>query len=437
MYDESRFFKIAWALADAAGKIPAFRREPNPRGVTMRKYLLLGSIMGLAVPCVVGAGPEVLPAPAALPGPVYNAQPIDFWLEALGERDYRVRENAATALGKIGPPAAGAVPALIESLSDRYVSVRLAAVHALSRMGPAKTAVPALAKLLEAGPATFDVDLAVAATQTLARLGPDAQAAVEPLRRLLAVRDADFKRRWPDRPGATLQLREAAAAALADVHDPSGTGRVIALLMSQKSFNLADPRRDLDVPDLERRLQLLGRAMKDPAVDTRVLALEMIGQLVSRAKQHRDIEALKEILKELYKITEKKPEDVKEADKGKDGDKKKEADKVKNGDKKKDGEKDVEKEKDGDKERDAKRVYDAAMGARLAIEERARDSTAELIGKLTDPRARKEAIDALAGWLPDGREVLLRAVAEVQSRDTADLILQALEPKKKNPPPGK
>src|SRR5882672_1444287 len=67
-----------------------------------------------------------------------------------GGRYYSVREEAASALGTIGPSATNAVPALIEALNDEKPRVQWAAAAALGNIGPdAKAAVPALIKRVE------------------------------------------------------------------------------------------------------------------------------------------------------------------------------------------------------------------------------------------------------------------------------------------------
>jgi len=67
-------------------------------------------------------------------------------LTALKSNDTQTRTCAATALGKIGPSASGAVQALIGALeSDRDYGVRSSAAAALGAIGPgAKAALPAL-----------------------------------------------------------------------------------------------------------------------------------------------------------------------------------------------------------------------------------------------------------------------------------------------------
>ena len=71
-------------------------------------------------------------------------------IEALGNPDPEVREQAARALSLIGPKATAAVPELIKLLDDDAEPVRRQAARALGQIGPAaKSAVPALIRRLE------------------------------------------------------------------------------------------------------------------------------------------------------------------------------------------------------------------------------------------------------------------------------------------------
>jgi HEAT repeat protein len=89
------------------------------------------------------------------------------------------RTFAVTALGDLGP---GAVPALIKALDDTEPGVRKLAVVTLDKVG-AKDAVPNLAALLDKD--TGDLALRHAIVLALGRLGPDAEAAVPALGRVL------------------------------------------------------------------------------------------------------------------------------------------------------------------------------------------------------------------------------------------------------------
>jgi HEAT repeat protein len=64
---------------------------------------------------------------------------------ALKDPHADVRDRAAQALARIGPPASQAVPALVDALRDPDWRVRRSAARALGQIGPAaEAAVPAL-----------------------------------------------------------------------------------------------------------------------------------------------------------------------------------------------------------------------------------------------------------------------------------------------------
>jgi HEAT repeat protein len=84
-----------------------------------------------------------------------------------------LRLEAARALGKLGPAAAVAVPALIAALQERNLNLRLAAVSALGGVGAAAApAIPALAVAM----AGVHLVLARLAAQALSRIGLPAVA---------------------------------------------------------------------------------------------------------------------------------------------------------------------------------------------------------------------------------------------------------------------
>jgi len=88
--------------------------------------------------------------------------------DALKSPQPLVRQNAALALGEVGPEAKAAVPALAEALRDPEWVVRRQAAVALGRLGPdARPAVPALQRL------THDANSLVrkAAVEALQKVG--------------------------------------------------------------------------------------------------------------------------------------------------------------------------------------------------------------------------------------------------------------------------
>jgi HEAT repeat protein len=126
---------------------------------------------------------------------------------ALKDADLNVRREAAMALGRIGLPAWRAVPKLGAALDDRSMSVRRAAVSALAELAPrasnsvyyllAAARRPELRRqafdgLVAAGPAAVpdllvaidnreQYDARILALAALAKLGPEAHEAVQPL----------------------------------------------------------------------------------------------------------------------------------------------------------------------------------------------------------------------------------------------------------------
>ncbi|MFQ5796574.1 MAG: HEAT repeat domain-containing protein [Candidatus Bipolaricaulia bacterium] len=99
-------------------------------------------------------------------------QDINKLIEALMDDDVFVLIAAAEALGRMGPAARDAVPALVEALGDPQSLMRRHAAEALRRIGP--DAVPALIEAL------MDRDWRVsqAAAWALGEIGPDARDAV-------------------------------------------------------------------------------------------------------------------------------------------------------------------------------------------------------------------------------------------------------------------
>jgi len=102
----------------------------------------------------------------------------DFYLaKALADKNDKVREAAAFALGGVDHPSKLAIKALISALKDKDNRVQSYAVDALGHFGPeAAEAVPALVKLLR----TYKYSLYFVAT-ALGSIGPAAKDAVPAL----------------------------------------------------------------------------------------------------------------------------------------------------------------------------------------------------------------------------------------------------------------
>jgi HEAT repeat protein len=141
---------------------------------------------------------------------------IPSLIQKLHDHAEEVRESAADALAKTSPPA---VPAMINVLNDRDPSGNLRgyAAYILGKIGPgAQVAVPALIHALLQDP---QPDVRSLVARSLAEIGPGAQAALPALIRALrgeAPRSSDCRRplcfvgfRW-HRPRLRLGLRAVA-----------------------------------------------------------------------------------------------------------------------------------------------------------------------------------------------------------------------------------
>jgi NaMN:DMB phosphoribosyltransferase len=74
-----------------------------------------------------------------------HGRSVAYWLQALQDRDARLRKKAVEALGNVGSADAAVVPALIQAARDPDGGVRDAAVLALFKIAPdAPEAIPAL-----------------------------------------------------------------------------------------------------------------------------------------------------------------------------------------------------------------------------------------------------------------------------------------------------
>jgi len=159
----------------------------------MHRRLTIGAIVIGVLLTTVGVGfssAEDQPA-----GRTEPALGLDAYIRDLSHSDYHVRWKALEALGKLGPKAEPAVPALIKALESGYDLPRVISV--LGVMGPlAAPAVPALLHRLASALSIKDKqsrgDESIAASgiiETLAKIGSPAKEAVPLLRQ--ALRDKD------------------------------------------------------------------------------------------------------------------------------------------------------------------------------------------------------------------------------------------------------
>jgi HEAT repeat protein len=78
-------------------------------------------------------------------GAVFQGRPVQAWLDDLRAPDLPTCQEALEALGTMGPDNQDAVPELIRALEDENALVRAGAARGLGRIGPAaRQALPAL-----------------------------------------------------------------------------------------------------------------------------------------------------------------------------------------------------------------------------------------------------------------------------------------------------
>jgi HEAT repeat protein len=128
-----------------------------------------------------------------------NADPLGTELRStlpaviagLKDPNVRARIGAVEVLETMGPEAAPAIPALVGSLSDSDRFVRWAAVRTLGRLAPRspELVVPASARLLN----DEDLDVEIAAANTIERYGPIAKTAVATLGLRASRGDSDIR----------------------------------------------------------------------------------------------------------------------------------------------------------------------------------------------------------------------------------------------------
>lgn len=179
----------------AAVIVPALQEalEDPDRDVRRRAVDVLGSLKeagGPAAPDVVGrlvdldepVGTRQVAATSLRniwPGAgIHQDLVVEALVAALDDPHGGVRNNAAHALGGIGPAAEAAVPRLIEMMeSEPHPSYRGAAGHAIGDIGVASR--PAVSTLIE-GFWSEEMNVSWGATNGLIGLGPDAVAAAMP-----------------------------------------------------------------------------------------------------------------------------------------------------------------------------------------------------------------------------------------------------------------
>jgi HEAT repeat protein len=184
-----------------------------------------------------------------LGSPAWGQAQLGPLIEALSDEDEEsmVRERAAWLLGKLGPRAAKAVPALIEALSDDNYYLRLCAAEALAEIGP--KAAPAVSVLTEMLTASDDGhDARWLAATALAAIGSAAEPAIPALVAALSNKDGEVRSSVRGSGRRSVDVRWSATGALTRIGAPA-----IAALIGTRCSPTAARSRSSATPRATRR----------------------------------------------------------------------------------------------------------------------------------------------------------------------------------------
>jgi len=109
--------------------------------------------------------------------PVSDGRTLSQWIADLKAPAPQTRNAAAYEISGMGPAAAPAIPALIETLDDPSAAVRFPATVALGEIGPAaEAAVPKLLKVMQED---INDEVASGAKRAIKRIKPEALSAAQ------------------------------------------------------------------------------------------------------------------------------------------------------------------------------------------------------------------------------------------------------------------
>jgi HEAT repeat protein len=109
--------------------------------------------------------------------PVADGRPLSEWIADLKAPAPQTRNAAAYEISGLGPAAAAAVPALIETLDDPVPAVRFPVTVALGEIGPAaEAAVPKLLKVMQED---MNDEVAAGAKRAIRHIKPQALVGVQ------------------------------------------------------------------------------------------------------------------------------------------------------------------------------------------------------------------------------------------------------------------
>lgn len=272
--------------------------------------LIVKTSAKLALACLLAS---FIAAPARLSAQEASPPEVEALLQQLEDEDATERFNAAEALGKLGPAAAEATPALIGRLTDREMRITgrlrtvedqvwVAASKALSAIG--EPAVPGLIEALDSD----DPQIVRGAALSLHVIGPPAKAAAPKLIAILERNDDETRHQailglagiGPEAKDATPLLIEMlkhddfhtqyqAARALAKIGDAAAPA--VPVLVELLSHSITSVRRnaavalgDMNAVGGDEAIAGLVKTLEDPIEPVREAAVTALGQFGPRAK---------------------------------------------------------------------------------------------------------------------------------------------------------
>ncbi|MCS7166476.1 MAG: HEAT repeat domain-containing protein [Gemmatales bacterium] len=206
--------------------------------------------------------------------PSPKAVPLSKWLKLLEDKNLEQRLAALQAISNIGPEARAAVPLLQKLLESPEVEERKEALRALSAIGPAaEQAIPQVRKLLQ----DSDADVQEWACSTLGRIGESAKVAIPELEKIILNASVADKVRW------------AAAVALGNI----GPAAVSATPTLLKALRDSDPWLRWAAteglagigPQAKGAAAALAEALYDPEYIVRIGAARALVHLAPQVKE--------------------------------------------------------------------------------------------------------------------------------------------------------
>jgi HEAT repeat protein len=140
--------------------------------------MLTRALGSAALALTLAVGPLAAQGAATGKEPSSHGRKLSEWIADLKAPAPQTRNAAAYEISGMGPAAAAAVPALIESLDDPIAAVRFPVTVALGEIGPAaEAAVPRLLKVMQDD---INDEVAAGAKRAIRHIKPQALTAAQP-----------------------------------------------------------------------------------------------------------------------------------------------------------------------------------------------------------------------------------------------------------------